>query len=206
MRVLGLTHNHDNECGDGCFAREPKGLTDTGRTIAREAELRGVVLDAAHLNPVSFDQVMTLARGPVVYSHGGSRALLDAPRNLTDAQAKAIAGSGGVLGVDFYPGHVARDGKAGTIDDVIAHLDHWAGLVGADHIGFGGDFDGIPSTLEGVETAAVYPVLLEKLSERGFSTAEVEQVAWRNWARVLDRRLGESAPGATVSASREPGS
>jgi membrane dipeptidase len=189
MRVLGLTHNHDNECGDGCFSREPKGLTPTGRTLAREAEARGMLLDAAHLNPVSFDQVLESAAGPVVYSHGGSRELVDAPRNLTDAQARAIAASGGVLGVDFYPGHVARNGASGCLDDVVAHVEHWAGLVGPEHVGFGGDFDGIPSTLAGVETAAVYPALLAALAARGFSKADLERIAWRNWLRVLRARM-----------------
>jgi membrane dipeptidase len=189
MRVLGLTHNHDNECGDGCFAKKPTGLTATGRTLAREAESRGVILDAAHLNPVSFDQVLGLARGPVIYSHGGSRELLDVPRNLTDAQARAIAAKGGVLGVDFFPGHVAPDGETGSLDDVVRHVEHWVEAVGADHVGFGGDFDGIPSTLAGMESAAVYPAILQRLKDRGFATADLEKIAWRNWQRVLESSL-----------------
>jgi membrane dipeptidase len=185
MRVLGLTHNHDNECGDGCFAKEPSGLTAVGRTLAREAEARGVILDAAHLNPVSFDQVIALASGPVVYSHGGSRALVEAPRNLTDAQARALAATGGVLGVDFYPGHVGRGG----LDRIVAHVERFAEVAGIDHVGFGGDFDGIPETLEGVETAAVYPEILMALAARGFSQDDLEKIAWRNWERVLGAGL-----------------
>jgi membrane dipeptidase len=191
MRVLGLTHNHDNECGDGCFAKEPSGLTTAGLGLAKAAQELGVILDAAHLNPVAFEQVLGLSSLPVVYSHGGSRALVDAPRNLTDDQARAIAASGGVLGVDFFPGHVAPDGAHGTIDDVVAHLVHWAGLVGPEHVGFGGDFDGIPSTLSGVETAAVYPAILDRLAAAGFSRRDLELVAWKNWVRVLDRALPE---------------
>jgi membrane dipeptidase len=185
MRVLGLTHNHDNECGDGCFAREPAGLTEAGRTMAREAEARGVILDAAHLNPVSFDQVLSLASGPVVYSHGGSRALVEAPRNLTDAQARAIADTDGVLGVDFFPGHVGEGG----IDRIVAHVERFVEAAGIDHVGFGGDFDGIPETLDGVETAAVYPEILRALAARGFTRDDLEKIAWRNWVRVLRARL-----------------
>jgi membrane dipeptidase len=191
MRVLGLTHNHDNECGDGCFAKEPSGLTPAGMTLAREAEARGVILDAAHLNPVSFDQVLGLASGPVVYSHGGSRALVDAPRNLTDAQARAVAGTGGVLGVDFYPGHVGPGG----IDRIVAHVERFAETAGIDHVGFGGDFDGIPETLDGVESAAVYPAILEALAARGFTREDLEKIAWRNWERVLRQRLPSLGPG-----------
>jgi membrane dipeptidase len=174
--------------------------------MAREAEARGIVLDAAHLNRVAFDQVLAMARHPVVYSHGGSRHLVDAPRNLSDGQARAIAACGGVLGVDFFPGHVARNGGRGTLEDVIAHVEHWAALVGPDHVGFGGDFDGITSTPEGVETAAVYPSLLRRLAERGFGPADLAKIAGGNWVRVLGDRLGVlEVPGGAgnLSSSRE---
>ena len=92
----------------------------------------------------------------------------------------------------FIPGHVARNGAPGGLDDVVAHVEHWAGLVGPDHVGFGGDFDGIPSTLAGVETAAVYPALLAALAARGFSPADLERIAWRNWIRVLRSRTAVS--------------
>jgi membrane dipeptidase len=189
LRVLGLTHNHDNECGDGCFAKAPRGLTEVGRVLAREAEARGVLLDAAHLNPRAFDDLLSVARGPVAYTHGGSRALVDAPRNLTDDQARALAATGGVLGVDFFPGHVARDRKSGALTDAVDHVDHWIRLVGPDHVGFGGDFDGIPSTLKGVEDARAYPRILAALAARGHDAATLSKVAGENWLRVLARTL-----------------
>jgi membrane dipeptidase len=207
MRILGLTHNHDNECGDGCFAKDPAGLTEAGRTLAREAEARGVILDAAHLNPAAFDDVLGLATGPVVYTHGGSRALVDVRRNLTDAQARAVAATGGVMGVDFFPGHVATDGRQGSIDDVVRHVEHWVALVGPAHVGFGGDFDGIPATLEGVDSAEVYPALLARLAGRGFAQRDLRMIAGENWVRVLaralPRALGGAAPAGRMTPSRK---
>jgi membrane dipeptidase len=189
LRSLGLTHNHDNECGDGCFAKEPRGLTDVGRTLAREAEARGVVLDAAHLNSRAFDDLLSVARGPVVYSHGGSRALVDVPRNLTDAQARAVAATGGVLGVDAFPGHVAPGGREGSLAHWVDHVEYWARLVGPAHVGFGGDFDGIPRTLDGAEDAGCYPRLCAALAERGFDAEAVAAMAGGNWIRVLAATL-----------------
>ncbi len=206
VRILGLTHNHDNECGDGCFSKEPKGLTEVGRDIARAAEARGILLDAAHLNARSFDHVMGLRTRPVVYSHGGSRALVDSPRNLTDAQARAVAQSGGVLGVDFFPGHIARDGKAGTLSDVADHVEHWVALVGADFVGFGGDMDGIPTTLTGVEDAGAYPAILAELERRGMKAADLAKIAGENWMRVLGDVMsdGLGTPEAGDSLSAQP--
>ncbi len=193
LRVLGLTHNHDNECGDGCFAKAPKGLTAVGFDLLRAAEDGGVILDAAHLNPVAFDQVIAAARGPVVYTHGGSRALCDVPRNLTDAQALALAATGGVLGVDVFSGHVTPAGGKGASSDVVDHLDHWIRLVGPAHVGFGGDFDGIPNVLPGAEHAGCYPALLEELAARGHEPCVLRQVASENWLRVLGGAFGSDS-------------
>ena len=193
LRVLGLTHNHDNECGDGCFAKNPAGLTPVGFDLLRAAEDRGVILDTAHLNPVAFDQVIAAARRPVVYTHGGSRALCDVPRNLTDAQARAVAASGGVLGVDVFSGHVTPPGRPGTMEDVVDHLDYWIRLVGAAHVGIGGDFDGIPQVLDGAEDASCYPAVFAALSRRGHGPEVIESVASLNWLRVLEHAFGDDS-------------
>ena len=189
MRVLGLTHNHDNECGDGCFAREPKGLTPAGRTLAREAEARGIILDAAHLNPVSFDQVLELggrAGRLLAWRIARARRRAAEPDRRPGSRDRRERGS---PRRGFLSRARRRNGAAGDLDDVVAHVEHWAGLVGPEHVGFGGDFDGIPSTLAGVETAAVYPALLAALAARGFSPAGPRADRMAELARVLRSRM-----------------
>ena len=93
----------------------------------------GIVPDIAHLAEEACGDVFDLARGPVICTHGGVRAVKDHWRNLSDAQVKAVAGSGGVIGIDAYPGHVVR-GEKGTMDDVAAHMEHVAALVGDRHV------------------------------------------------------------------------
>jgi membrane dipeptidase len=74
-------------------------------------------------------------------------------------------------------------------------------------VGFGGDFDGIPSTLSGVEGAEAYPAILARLAERGCGPEDLERIAWRNWTRVLRGALPDGLAAvrpAGIVPSREP--
>ena len=73
--------------------------------------------------------------------HAGARAVKDHWRNLSDDQLKAVAGTGGYVGIDAYPGHVGRE-EGCTVDDVVDHMEHVAALVGHEHVGVGADFAG----------------------------------------------------------------
>ncbi len=204
VRFLGLTHNHANACGDGCFAKDPVGLTPRGRDMVGVAEEEGVVLDAAHLNPRAFDDVLALAKRPVVCTHAGCRALLDVPRNLTDEQIESLAASGGVFGIDAFPGHVGRDRARGDLDDMVAHILHALEIAGEDHVGLGADFDGIPTKLSGFEDASCYPALFSALAARGVGEATLDKLAFGNWMRVLRSAL-ERVPGSGRFPTRDCG-
>ena len=93
--------------------------------------------------------------------------------------------TGGVIGIDAYPGHVVR-GDRGTLEDIALHLEHVASLVGVRHAALGADFAGFDgATVEGMEDASGYPRLASFLRGRGWREEDLEAVWWRNWARVL---------------------
>ena len=73
----------------------------------------------------------------------------------------------------------------GSVTDVADHLDHIRKLAGADHVGLGGDYDGIESTVKGMEDVSTYPSLFVELARRGWSQADLEKLASRNMMRVL---------------------
>jgi membrane dipeptidase len=73
----------------------------------------------------------------------------------------------------------------GTIADVAAHLDYVAKRIGADHVGLGGDLDGIEVAVAGLEDASTYPALFTELARRGWSQSDLEKLASRNMLRVL---------------------
>jgi membrane dipeptidase len=71
------------------------------------------------------------------------------------------------------------------ISDVANHVEHVRTVAGVDHIGIGGDFDGVPSLPSGLEGVDTYPNLLAELAERGWSDADLAKLTWHNALRVL---------------------
>jgi membrane dipeptidase len=72
-----------------------------------------------------------------------------------------------------------------TLSQVADHVDHVRRVAGADHVGIGGDFDGISSVVRGLEDVATYPALLAELSRRGWTEADLRKLAGENLLRVM---------------------
>ena len=72
-----------------------------------------------------------------------------------------------------------------TIADMANHIDHVRRLAGIDHIGIGGDYDGMPTGPVGMEDVSGYPALFAELARRGYSQADLEKISFRNMMRVM---------------------
>jgi membrane dipeptidase len=79
------------------------GLSDFGRRVVRRMNELGMLVDVSHVSDSTFRDVLATTTKPVIASHSACRALARHPRNLTDAQLRAIARTGGVVGINFYP-------------------------------------------------------------------------------------------------------
>lgn len=79
----------------------------------------------------------------------------------------------------------AHPAPRGTLAQVADHIDHIRKVAGIDHIGLGGDYDGMPAAVDGLEDVSKYPGLFEELARRGYSQADLEKIASRNLIRVL---------------------
>lgn len=198
VRSLGLTHNPRNEAGDGCMVPdgERRGLTAFGRALVRRCADLGILLDVAHLAPEGIGDLLDeasrcAAPPPVVSTHTGAMAVTEHRRNLTDAQLRALAATGGLAGVTFYPPHVARAGAAPSLDDPVAHLEHMAEVMGAAHVAVGADLDGFdpPGLPGGADSPALYGLLEARLLDRGWSREHVDAALGGNALRVLRRVL-----------------
>lgn len=73
----------------------------------------------------------------------------------------------------------------GSVKDVADHVDHIAKLIGSDHVGLGGDLDGVEATVQGMEDVSTYPVLFVELARRGWSKADLAKLASGNIMRVM---------------------
>jgi membrane dipeptidase len=204
VRMTSFTHWSLALLAEGSADEDTRSrLPAAGVRAVAELERLGVLLDVSHLAASSVDHVLELATRTVVASHSCCRALRDHHRNLSDEHLRAIAATGGVIGMNVLPTFVHETEP--TIDRVVDHLEHMVEVAGIDHVGLGPDFlrelmDAIYPQYEqfvrfgGVDLKAVVPGLArerdlpnltERMLERGWAEADVRQVIGENWLRVF---------------------
>jgi len=122
--------------------------------------------------------VVAMSSRPVVVSHTGVKGTCDNTRNLTDDQLRAIAATGGVIGIGYWEAAVCgRDAQA-----VARAIKHAISIVGADHVGLGSDFDGAVETP--FDTSALVRVT-DALLKEGLSESDIRKVMGESALRVL---------------------
>ena len=109
-----------------------------------------------------------------------------AERDASEARFKALnRGSPAAAKAALADWDKAHPIPRGSISDVADHIDYIAKRIGADHVGLGGDIDGIEVTIAGMEDVSKYPALFTELARRGWSQADLEKLASRNLMRVF---------------------
>jgi len=83
-----------------------RGLNDFGREVVREMNRLGMMIDVSHVSDQTFWDIVNTSSKPIIATHSGCRAIANVPRNLTDEMIQALANSGGVVNVIFYPEHI----------------------------------------------------------------------------------------------------
>ncbi|MBI5107078.1 MAG: dipeptidase, partial [Solirubrobacterales bacterium] len=194
LRSLGPVWSRPNAFGHGVPFAHPSspgtgpGLTDAGVALVRRCAELGIVIDLSHLNAAGVEDVARLDLAPLVASHSGAHAISPSSRNLTDEQLDRVGASGGLVGIVFAVPFLRADGEDdadGTpLSAIVDHARHVAERIGVEHVGLGSDFDGatVPVEVGGVDGL---PRVLAALEDAGFTSAEVDAVAWGNWRRVL---------------------
>src|SRR5699024_10575791 len=109
-------------------------------------------------------------------------------RNLDDNQLKAIANSGGIVGINFCPPFLVDDEKA-NIYSIVRHIEYIAALIGVTHIGFGSDFDGIDETPKGIEGPENFPHIIEELLKLNYKEEDIKKICNNNMLRILKASL-----------------
>lgn len=184
VRMLGLTWNGRNELADGVSERATGGgLTVLGREVVREMDRLGMAVDVSHLAPTGFWQVLEVAGRPPLASHANCAALCPHPRNLTDGQIRALGEKGGMICLTFVPDFV--DPQDPSLERLVDHVEHAAGVAGPESVGLGSDFDGTEETVRGLANPACFPRLAAALLARGFTTEQVRGIMGENLVRYL---------------------
>jgi membrane dipeptidase len=199
LRSLGLVWSRPNAYAHGVPFKFPSspdtgpGLTEAGKSLVRECNRLGVLVDLSHLNERGFWDVARTTEAPLVATHSNAHALCPASRNLTDEQLDAIRDSDGMVGVNFAVAFLREDGGESEdtpLETVIRHVDYLVERVGIDRVGFGSDFDGakVPKDIGDVSGL---PNLLTALHDAGYNEVELRKLAHENWIRVLRATWGE---------------
>jgi membrane dipeptidase len=203
-RYMTLTHSLNTPWADSSTdVAVHNGLSAFGEDVVREMNRLGMLVDLSHVSPDTMADALGVTSAPVIFSHSSARALTDVPRDVPDAILRQLPKNGGVVMVTFVPGFIsqevadfnalpaeARVGKEApraTIIQVADHIDHIKAVAGINHIGLGGDFDGITQVVLGLEDTSTYPDLMAELLRRGYSDEDVRKIAGKNILRVLKK-------------------
>jgi membrane dipeptidase len=193
LRSLGIVWSRQNAFGSGVpfsFPRSPDtgdGLSPKGKALVKRCNELGIMIDLSHITEKGFWDVAALSNKPLVATHSNAHALSPSPRNLTDAQLKAVRDSDGMVGLNFAVGFLRADGQANPdtpLDVLVKHIDYLVDQLGIDKVGLGSDFDGakIPAAIGDVTGVQR---LFAALRDAGYDERALEHIAYRNWQRVL---------------------
>lgn len=182
VRMMAPSHFFDTEVGGSAHGEKKIGLTPFGRDVIREMERLGMLVDLAHASRRTIDDVLSIAKNPVVFSHTGVSGTCDSPRNIPDAVLDRTARNGGLVGIGFFEGATCGS----DVGAIVRAIRYAVGRIGAEHVALGSDFDGFVRT---PIDAAGLPALTGALLDSGLSEGQIRKIMGLNVRRVLERVL-----------------
>ena len=178
FRMAGLTHFFDNELSGSMHGVKKGGLTPLGVDVVRRMEDIGMIVDVAHISHQGLQDLLRIARRPLVSSHGGVQAICKSNRILSDDEIRGIARTGGLVGIGYWDGAIC-----GTDPRVAAKaMKHVRDLVGIRHVALGSDYDGATTVRFDVSHLEQ---ITQALLDEGFTHEEIRAVAGGNALRVI---------------------
>ncbi len=183
-RMMSPTHFFDNDIGGSSAGVHKTGLTEKGREWVRQMEARQMIVDLAHASPKTIEDVLAIARRPVVVSHTGVKGTCDNNRNLSDDQIRAVAAKGGLIGIGYWDtATCGTDARA-----IVKAMRYVSDRVGVEHVALGSDFDG--AVTAPFDTTGLVEITGAML-EAGYSEQEIRMIMGENVMRFLKSNLPE---------------
>jgi membrane dipeptidase len=213
--VVQLTYNIKNRVGDGCEERTDSGLSKFGVKLVERLNRCRVIVDCSHTGSRTSLDAIECSKGPVVLSHSNLVSVHRSARNASDELVSAIAKSGGLVGMVGFPAmvsasktptlddfidHIDAVVKLVGIDHVGLGLDYYLNQAGVaeDDVAMKGYRAAIASGVwgdaypppphhypDGINTPRTLPNFTIRLSQRGYSAADIRKVLGENWLRVM---------------------
>jgi membrane dipeptidase len=140
LRQIGIAYSDANALGSGLNETTDGGLTDFGRRAVTRMNRLGLAIDISHSSDRTGLDVCAASERPVFMTHAGARAIWDTPRMKPDDVLRAVAGTGGVIGMSAAPHTtLSHAHPRHTILSVMDHFRYCLDLVGIEHVAFGPD-------------------------------------------------------------------
>jgi len=162
-----------------------------GALIVKEMNRLGMLVDLSHVSADAMRQAIGASEAPVMFSHSGARAVANRSRNVPDDVLEMVKEGGGVVMVNFYTYFLIDEyDRNATVQDVVDHINHIRRVAGVDHVGIGGDYNGVDLTPVDLPDVSHYPEVFAALIED-------ETFEW------TDEDLGKVANGNIIRVLRE---
>ncbi len=188
VRAITLTWNYENCIG---YPHEKSGsefgLKPFGFEVIEKMENLGILVDVSHLSDQGFWDICNISKKPFIATHSNARTVCDTTRNLTDEMLRALAGRGGITGLNFY-GYFLQGSETSSVEDMVKHIQHIVNVAGEDVLALGSDFDGIEGNLELEGVQDIYK-LVNGMEKAGLPSAVIEKICYKNAESFLERAL-----------------
>ena len=190
--ILRVTLVHLTNSTLGCTSsplrwRRDRGLTQQGRALIERLNHDRVLVDLAHASKKTFDDALHANDKtiPLIVSHTGVSGVYSHWRNLTDQQLRAVANTGGVVGIFYYGLFLGRGQFGGTVQCIAKHIAHAVRVIGAEHVALGSDWDGMIATPLDMPTCLELPRLVQALLDERLTDLQVQMVLGGSFLRML---------------------
>jgi membrane dipeptidase len=203
VRGMQLTHHARNQLADGFWEGKMAGrLSRFGVEVVNEMNRLGMMIGVSHLSANGIYHVAEITTKPIVSTHTNLHKFISTPRQHLDDEVKAIASTGGVVGIRYI--------KDTTSYDMLAdEIDYMVNLIGVEHVGVGwlGHDVGHPVTgyvpgfsempaIEGVEAQTMFEHwhrFIGILRERGYHDTDISLILGGNFLRIWKEILPDAA-------------
>lgn len=162
------------------------GLSAFGKQYVERLDAERIFVDLAHISKQGFWDAVDIhdKTRPLLVTHTGVSGVHDHWRNLDDDQLRAVAATGGVVGIMIHSQFLGDPLFSGKAESVVRHMEHAMRVAGPDHVAFGSDFDGAICPPRDLRTCLELPLLVELMLARGWSADHIKKVMGENFLRA----------------------
>ncbi len=172
--------------------RKDEGLSTAGKEFVQRLNARRIFVDLAHINKPGFwDAVAVHDRSqPLLVTHTGIEGVHRHWRNVDDDQLRAVADTGGTVGVMYQSSFLGEPLLGGRSERIVDHLAHIVDTVGEDHASLGSDWDGAILPPRDMPTCLELPRLVEWMLRRRWQPERIQKILGGNFLRVVESLRG----------------